>query len=76
MVLLSDEETTSDPALVLNQCKEFYQDLYHEDSCELTPMEDIERLIPELDLPSLTDEDTSFLDSPFSRGTKIGIGRP
>lgn len=66
-ILLEDGHPTSNPELVLQRCKEFYQALYLENVDDLTLVEDIESAVPDLDLALLTDEETAFLDSPFTR---------
>lgn len=66
-VVLDGGGTTSDPNLLLKHCRQFYQNLYHEDPETLTSIEEIEHEIPYLDLPSLTDEETASLDSPFTQ---------
>lgn len=66
-VLLEDGSTTSNPDLVLDHCKEFYQNLYYENAQNLTPVEEIENSVPDLDLPCLTDEESLLLDAPFTQ---------
>lgn len=71
-VLLEDGTSKSNPDRVPKACKEFYQNLYHKEEENLTSIEEIEGFVPDLDLPSLSDEETASLDSPLTRD-ELGV---
>lgn len=66
-IMRDDGNLVSDPESVLSHCKDFYQILYSENPDDLLPMEDIDDLIDNVDLPSLSDTERVFMESAFTQ---------
>lgn len=66
-VIAQDGTTLTDLQDILQEGKSFYEHLYRNDEDSLMPIEEIEQLIPNLQLPQLPQEDRDSLDSPFSQ---------
>lgn len=62
----SNGSTTSDPREILEIGRSFYADLYNDQESQLTPIDEIEEEIANLQLPRLSNEDRDALDMPFS----------
>lgn len=65
-ILAADGSILSKPEDILNEGRNYYSDLYHDQEESLSPLPEIQERLQTLSFPKLSEEDSAKLEAPFS----------